>query len=65
MSLSYDTARCAGTTAPLCATCARREPGRDEWQSHIAAAWTPAGCGNYIDGAPVLTVRADTQEDVS
>lgn len=63
MALSYDTARCAGTTADICTTCARREPGRDEWQAHIAPAWSPLGCGNYIDGAPVITVGAGTEEN--
>jgi len=37
MTLPYDFARCAGTTHPNCQFCRRREPGRDEWQSYVAA----------------------------
>ena len=37
MTLPYDYARCAGTTYAACQNCQRREPGRAEWQSYIAA----------------------------
>ena len=58
MTLPYDYARCAGTTAPLCEFCQRRtSPGRELWQDYIAPAWTLIdGCSNFID--PPRTILA-------
>ena len=59
MTLSYDVARCAGTTHEVCQTCRRREPGRAEWQTHIAPTKEAyfGYCRNWI--APVLTFQSD------
>jgi hypothetical protein len=35
--LPYDYARCSGTTHATCQNCRRRELGRPEWQSYMAA----------------------------
>lgn len=48
MTLPHDIARCPGTTAPLCQSCRRREPGRVEWQAYVEPRWSTAGCPHYI-----------------
>lgn len=50
MTLPYDYARCSGTTHPTCHWCRRREPGREQWQTHIAPPIdTLTGeCGEFI-----------------
>lgn len=54
-ALPYDYARCSGTTHPTCQMCRRREPGRAEWQSYIAAPIDMLSglCSHYI--GPVKT----------
>jgi hypothetical protein len=54
MTLPYDYARCSGTTHPTCQRCRRREPGREQWQSHIAPPIdTVTGeCGRFIGPPP-------------
>ena len=37
MTLSYDIARCSGTTHAACQECRRREPGRPTWQAYMPA----------------------------
>jgi hypothetical protein len=52
--LSYDYSRCAGKTnlldvfEPLCANCARTDPGHPERQVYIA----PAIVCTFVDGIP-------------
>jgi hypothetical protein len=54
MTLPFDIARCAGTTAPLCQQCRRREPG-DKYQWHVGAEIVGSSCRNYIPLLPVTT----------
>ena len=61
MTLSFDIERCHGTTAPLCQTCRRREPGRAEGQTYVSPAWVTSGCLNYI--APEQTQTASTSNE--
>lgn len=54
MTLPYDYARCSGTTHQTCQVCRRREPGREQWQSYIAAAIALDGtCSNFIEPQPI------------
>lgn len=48
MTLPYDVSRRVGTTAPLCQSCRRTEPGRVEWQAYVEPRWGTAGCPHYI-----------------
>lgn len=50
MTLSYDEARCSGTHAELCQKCQRRDPGRDEFQSHVGPEYDMLNnfCVNWI-----------------
>jgi hypothetical protein len=49
MTLSFDIARCLGTTLPECEKCRRREPGRESWQTFISPVWMAEdGCPNCI-----------------
>lgn len=64
--LPYDIARCPGTTAPLCQTCRRREPGRDTCQVTImpavsATPTNPGWCPNKIEYD--TTLAQETQSD--
>lgn len=54
MTLPYDIARCPGTTAPLCQSCRRTEPGRAEWQAYVAPRVTQAGCRHRIAAVPAV-----------
>lgn len=60
MTLPFDIARCAGTTAPICEFCRRKEPGRPEWQAVIAPACVWNSCPNHIphDPARAMTEAA-------
>lgn len=51
MTLPYDASRCVGTTAPLCQSYRRTEPGHPEWQTYIAPRVTQAGCRHRIPAA--------------
>lgn len=53
--LPFDYARCNGTTADLCKTCRRREPGHPKWQPFIAPSATSDGCKNHIGYASPAT----------
>jgi hypothetical protein len=61
MTLPYDIARCAGTTAPICRGCRRKERGSPHRQSFIAPAVQPDGtCAHKINPPPAVVFSEES-----